>query len=89
MHAGQKETVLLDNSASVCLPAANMSTFSVVNEYLFTLLTGHPHPDSEVETGQAGVDQALLNTNWELVAEPVISIIADRLYEFPAVVTED
>lgn len=72
----------------MCLPAANMSTFSVVNEYLFTLLTGHPHPDNEVETGQAGVDQALLNANWEIVAEPVIDVIDEQLYYFPSIEPE-
>jgi hypothetical protein len=65
-----------------------MSTFDVVNEYMFTLLTGHPHPDNEVETGQKGVDQAILNTAWEQVAEPVIDVIDEHLYTFPAIETE-
>jgi hypothetical protein len=52
------------------------------------LLTGHPHPDNEVETGQKGVDQALLNANWEIVAEPVIDVIDTHLYTFPSIVTE-
>lgn len=65
-----------------------MSTFDVVNEYLFTLLTWHPHPDNQVETGQDGVDQALLNADWEIVAEPVIDVIDEHLYTFPGVEIE-
>lgn len=88
IHTGQKTTVVLDNSTPVCLRAANMSTFTVVNEYLFALLTGHPHPDNEVETGQDGVDQAILNTAWEQVAEPVIDVIDEHLYTFQNITPE-